>query len=323
MESLATGSSTNYVNDECIESLSPYSDAIGASRILFLRLTSKLNTHWQEILHDAQNECLHDFRITIRKIRTLLSQLGDVVPEPGLSIQCEAFKSVMDKTSLLRDIEVCNQMLKKTVEEISSAGQIIEPIQNHMESYEKQERKNLIEFLKSDKYQQILNQWGDFLETLSNDDINPERSRSPIRLVASEAIAIRYLKTIKQAEKLLNDETDIERIHKLRKSGKELRYLVDLFSELYTDKVVTKVIKQLKKFQDCLGNRQDSEVQIQLLNQMSESIYDNLTRDNRKAIELIIKFKKKQKQRFHKNALKLIRNYTKASNNTMAKLIRI
>ena len=49
-----------------------------------------------------------------------------------------------------------------------------------------------------------------------------------------------------------------EAFHELRKKGKELRYLLELFgSPLYPSEVVKPMIKALKALQDVLGRHQD------------------------------------------------------------------
>src|SRR4029077_19763499 len=54
--------------------------------------------------------------------------------------------------------------------------------------------------------------------------------------------------------------------HELRKRGKELRYLLELFgAPLYPDEVVKPMIKALKALQGVLRRHQDREVQIAML----------------------------------------------------------
>ncbi|NNE39214.1 MAG: CHAD domain-containing protein [Gammaproteobacteria bacterium] len=322
MESLAADSTVKLINTEDGEILTPYSDAIDVAHILLFRLTDKLNIYLQEVLSSPGSESLHDFRITIRKIRSVLSQLSDILPEPGLSYQQAAFKNVMDRTSLLRDIEVCNRMMLDA-EKKSSQDNKLKPIQEQIQIYESNEREKLAEYLNSDEFHHFIRQWEGFLENACHLERKLERSNTPIRLVASEAIGFRYMKVMKQARKALKDKKDIKQIHKLRKSGKKLRYLVDVFSDLYPARATNRVIKKLKKLQDCLGSMQDSEVQIHLINQLSDSINGELDKDNRMAIEKIIRKRNQQKQRHYKQALKLIQNYSNGSAITMDNLIRL
>jgi CHAD domain-containing protein len=52
-----------------------------------------------------------------------------------------------------------------------------------------------------------------------------------------------------------------ERFHDMRKRGKELRYLLELFGGLWPRSVVKRMVRSLKDLQDMLGVHQDREVQ--------------------------------------------------------------
>ena len=62
-----------------------------------------------------------------------------------------------------------------------------------------------------------------------------------------------------------------EAYHELRKKGKELRYLLELFGvPLFPDEVVKPMIKSLKALQDVLGRHQDREVQTAMLRSLRD-----------------------------------------------------
>ena len=51
-------------------------------------------------------------------------------------------------------------------------------------------------------------------------------------------------------------------LHDLRKRCKELRYALEFFAPLHDPAAYGKVVSDLKRLQDCLGEFQDTEVQI-------------------------------------------------------------
>jgi CHAD domain-containing protein len=64
-----------------------------------------------------------------------------------------------------------------------------------------------------------------------------------------------------------------EDYHELRKQGKELRYMLELFgSGLYPADVVKPMIKALKALQDVLGRHQDRHVQVALLRSLETEL---------------------------------------------------
>jgi CHAD domain-containing protein len=61
--------------------------------------------------------------------------------------------------------------------------------------------------------------------------------------------------------------------HELRKQGKELRYLLELFgSALYPEDVVKQLVKLLKALQDVLGRHQDREIQVETLRALGPEV---------------------------------------------------
>jgi CHAD domain-containing protein len=61
-------------------------------------------------------------------------------------------------------------------------------------------------------------------------------------------------------------------LHDLRKRGKELRYLLELFGCLWPDEVVKPMVKTLKGLQDVLGTHQDREVQADHLRELADEL---------------------------------------------------
>ena len=63
-----------------------------------------------------------------------------------------------------------------------------------------------------------------------------------------------------------------EALHDLRKRGKELRYLLELFGSPFPNSVVKPMISTLKDLQEVLGRFQDRAVQIELLHEVRDEL---------------------------------------------------
>jgi CHAD domain-containing protein len=71
----------------------------------------------------------------------------------------------------------------------------------------------------------------------------------------------------------IDESSPAEDYHELRKKGKELRYLLELFgAALYPVEVVKPMIRTLKDLQDVLGRHQDREVQVALLRSLAPEV---------------------------------------------------
>jgi CHAD domain-containing protein len=70
----------------------------------------------------------------------------------------------------------------------------------------------------------------------------------------------------------IGEDSPPEALHELRKRGKELRYLLELFGGLFDPEVVKPMVKTLKQLQDVLGDFQDTAVQSELLRDMRDEL---------------------------------------------------
>jgi CHAD domain-containing protein len=71
----------------------------------------------------------------------------------------------------------------------------------------------------------------------------------------------------------IDSDSPAEAYHELRKKGKELRYLLELFgAPLYPGGVVKPMIRSLKALQDVLGRHQDREVQVSMLRSLRDEV---------------------------------------------------
>src|SRR5690606_24644839 len=91
------------------------------------------------------------------------------------------------------------------------------------------------------------------------DDEAPDAAR-PIARVAGRRIRRVYARMVEMGT-TIDDTSPAEALHNLRKRGKELRYLLELFGGLWSAATVKPMVKRLKGLQDVLGTHQDREVQ--------------------------------------------------------------
>ena len=90
------------------------------------------------------------------------------------------------------------------------------------------------------------------------------RADAPIEAVAAERIRKVYRRMVRDGRAIDDDSPD-EALHELRKRGKELRYLLELFGGLFPSDVVKPMVSALKDLQDVLGRFQDRSVQVEML----------------------------------------------------------
>ena len=81
-----------------------------------------------------------------------------------------------------------------------------------------------------------------------------------------------YKRVVKLGE-AIEETSPAADYHELRKKGKELRYLLELFAlKLFEEDVVGPAITALKSVQDVLGRHQDREVQVMMLRAVAPEV---------------------------------------------------
>jgi CHAD domain-containing protein len=130
--------------------------------------------------------------------------------------------------------------------------------------------------LESQRLEALLEGWSTLLDRLAS---LPAEDRPaapvPIASVAGQRIVKVYRRMVKEG-RAIDPHGPSGPFHELRKRGKELRYLLELFgAPLYPDDVVRPMIKTLKALQNVLGRHQDREVQIATLSSLAGELADD------------------------------------------------
>ena len=235
---------------------------------------------------DLDTEFLHDFRVAIRRTRSVLSQLKIILPNALLDKFKPEFAWLSQITSTKRDLDVYLLKFANYSAELSHEDrQHLAPLFEFLQRQQQTELRRLVKRLDSKRYQTFLSDWNTALTT----DWPADQSTISIKAVADKRIWKTYRKLLVRGQ-IITDDTPAEALHDLRKLGKKLRYLLEFFQSLYAQKKIRRLIKSLKKLQDNLGEFQDFEVQASTLRQYSQQLTDKnkLSADSLIAVGILI-----------------------------------
>ena len=149
----------------------------------------------------------------------------------------------------------------------------LDPLLRVLRARRTKARRAMVRALRSKRTETLLSEWGSFLDGLEkmSENERPDAAR-PIGEVSGERIRKVYRRMLKMGG-AIDESSPAEAYHELRKKGKELRYLLELFGvPLFPQEVVKPMIKTLKALQDVLGRHQDREVQISLLRSLGPEV---------------------------------------------------
>jgi CHAD domain-containing protein len=246
-----------------------------AASTILLRLLDTIEANVAGVLADTDTEFLHDLRVSVRRTRSALKLFGDALAltaEEVASFAAE-FKWVGDLTTPTRDLDVHLLDFDDTARGLNAAKpDDLEPFRTYLEQRRRGEFRALTRGLKSARFTELRNAWQARLTTIKGS--SPAARSTTVRsgqsrqaaggttgTLAAERTRAAFAKVARRGA-AITVGSPAESLHDLRKRCKELRYALEFFAPLHDRAAQAKVVGELKRLQDCLGEFQDTEVQI-------------------------------------------------------------
>jgi CHAD domain-containing protein len=211
----------------------------------------------QGIIKDIDTEFLHDFRVSVRRIRALYSQVKKEIPSEIYNEAKKDFTWLGKSTNRMRDIDVYLLNKYKYIKILpADLKERILPFFQDMEKERSREHVKLVRLLKSARYSNLVQYWQEYFAAQPvNDGIDHS-----ILMYARVHILKRFHRVLSLGQKVNVSGSD-ELLHKLRIECKKLRYLLEFYSSIFPQNLVLALIRQLKILQDNLGEFNDLCVQ--------------------------------------------------------------
>jgi CHAD domain-containing protein len=225
-------------------------------------------------LADTDSEFLHDYRVSIRRTRAVQRQFKHVFDPDELRVARDEFKWLQQSTGDVRDLDVYvlgfDEMRGLVGEEIRAD---LDPLLTVLRRRRTIAHGTTGRALRSDRARETMNRWREIVDVLDHGpDADRPYGRRPIGEYSSRRIRKVYRRMVEMG-RAIEPDSPSEEFHELRKKGKELRYLLELFGQPTADASVVKpMIKALKSLQDVLGHHQDREVQIEMLRSLADEV---------------------------------------------------
>ncbi len=269
----ATGRQPGDYNSKLELQLDPSMRADAASQIVLRRLLEIVQANEHGIRTNIDTEFLHDFRVAVRRSRTALTQLKNVLPDRGQNRFRRDFRWLQQITGPARDTDV--YLLKFADYQALLEPPLrpaLAPLRNFLQQHRNIQYRRLTRSLDSTRYNRLITEWRAFLDQSSPRGSAAKHAARPIREIANERIWRLYRRAIKTG-RAINDNSPAQDLHDLRKTCKKLRYMLELFQGIYPQRDVKKIIRALKQLQDNLGDFNDLQVQSDVLQQFSKEIH--------------------------------------------------
>jgi len=216
------------------------------------------------VIADIDTEFLHDYRVSLRRIRSVLSLFKGVFSEDQTAALKREFSDLMAPTGRVRDLDV--YLLEKDIYLNLIPPNLHAGVEAMFTQFAKERKQALTGLSRRFRSADYAKQMGG-LEAMFADTKNLEAGPNATRGAYDYACALiwkRYRKVCKLARRIKPDTPD-EAVHELRIDCKKLRYLMEFFAPLFDQKDFKTLIKPLKKLQDNLGLFNDYSVQQEAL----------------------------------------------------------
>ncbi len=248
--------------------------ADAAAAAVLRRLLGVIEGNREGAIADVDTEFLHRLRISVRRSRTVQRQLAPVFPALELPGFRSDFRWLQRATGEARDLDVYLlgfEDLRALVPAPVRAD--LGPLRQVLEHWRLTAHWEMARAVGSRRTDELLYDWEMLLESLveMRTDDRPAATSS-IGELAGKRIRIVYKRVLRMG-RAISPDSPAQAYHELRKTGKELRYLLELFGQqLYDPDVVAPMVGSLKALQDTLGRHQDREVQVTMLRSLVDEV---------------------------------------------------
>jgi CHAD domain-containing protein len=215
-------------------------------------------------------EDLHDMRVAIRRMRAAAKVFEAYLDSKKLEPYLEGLKGTLGALSDVRDLDVFREKAEEYLKKLPPENEHdLDPLFTVLAEERKKARKNMITYLKSERYANFKKEFSDSLvvseswalpTTTRKHDALPHR----IKDVLPSILYARFSDISAYSEWVEGPHVFVERLHRLRIAAKGLRYTLEFFGDVL-GKEAGIMIKEVTALQDHLGDLHDAVVAIDLL----------------------------------------------------------
>lgn len=232
----------------------PDASAPEAVRLLLSKLLAIMAINEPGVLDDADTEYLHDFRVAVRRARSIAQAAKGVIPEAERTWLADELRWLGQETTPVRDLDVTLEELADPGPELAEWRDDLGPLLGVLAERRAAHQAELVAALQGERYRRFLAEARRFVASEWGDPDQP----------ATDFVHQRLRKAHRNVLRLGGEASTPEQWHEVRKAAKKLRYLLEGFRALLPPKKTASAVSTLKKFQETLGAMQDSVVHAEL-----------------------------------------------------------
>jgi CHAD domain-containing protein len=226
-------------------------------QLILRALLDELESNERGVHDDIDTEYLHDYRVALRRTRTLLRQFRSVLPAGLVARVRSDFDWLGRASNAVRDLDVFLLWLRDQPSDPALA-----PVVAALERRRHAAQALLVADLDSPRYRALIDGWHAALQgpPTPPGEPAPQRAAHPLGAVVARRIKRAYRRMLDVGEGL-DAGSPASELHGLRIRAKHLRYILDATAPLHDGPVHERLVGGLKKLQTVLGECHDASVQ--------------------------------------------------------------
>ena len=220
--------------------LGPDQRADAAAATVLRALLGAIRENLDGAVAGEDPEFLHQLRIAVRRSRTVQRQLARVFPQLDLPGFRAEFSWLQRVTGEARDLDVYLEDFESMRELVPAESRPdLDPLRQVLGHWRLAANGDGARALRSRRTEELLSDWESLLESLVERPLD-DRPAAAVRSGSCRAQRIRKVyKRLCGMGRAIDQDSPAEDYHELRKKGKELRYMLELFgSPLFDAEIV-------------------------------------------------------------------------------------
>jgi CHAD domain-containing protein len=252
--------------------LDPAMSAVDGFRAVLAHQARAIGANWSGTIDRSDTEFLHDLRIALRRTRTVLGEARGVLPDDVRAAARQDFAWLAGLTGPARDLDVYLLEWGQYVDPLGpEAADALGPLREVLAQQCDAAHAELEEALRSPRATELMDRWTAWLGASLDGGVPGDRAERSLGSLVAKRI-VRAQTIVIERGRLIEPATPAERVHDLRKDAKKLRYLLECFGPLLPDAPRKRFVKRLKALQDTLGEHQDAEVHVAMLDGIAHQL---------------------------------------------------
>ena len=223
-------------------------------QLILRALLDELESNERGVHDDIDTEYLHDYRVALRRTRTLLREFRSALPAESVRSELAWLGRA---SNAVRDMDVFLLWLRDQPHDPALA-----PVVASLERRRHAAQQLLVADLDGPRYRALVEDWRAVLQgPPSPPGVPPgKRAGQPLGRVVARRLKRAYQRLLDAGDGL-DADAPVSELHALRIRAKHLRYILDATAPLHDGPVHERLVGGLKKLQTVLGECHDASVQ--------------------------------------------------------------